>query len=678
MELVDGVTLRAKIHHERTELRKLLKYLQQVAEGLAKAHAAGIVHRDLKPDNIMITRDDYAKILDFGLAKLIEPQRPLGSGSGASSEVGTAIMAQHSLAGMVMGTAGYMSPEQAQGKVKEIDQRSDIFSFGCILFEAVTGRKAFEGKDILDSLHNIVHAPTPQIKETNANAPNELQRIVRRCLAKDPDERYQTIKDVALELKEVRQGMAGAAELDTTSPSSGSTETSGRQTNAQSATLTSSAAYLVSQLRSHQRSAAITLAALVIAGAALGYFSYFKHKRAPALTEQDTILIADFDNKTGDAVFDGALKQALAVQLEQSPFLNIFPDERIQQTLRLMGRSTDVRVTWDVAREICERQGLKAMLVGSIAPLGSHYAVGLEVVNARTTDVLAREEGEAESKEQVLSVLRMKATRLREKLGESLSTIQKFDAAPENTTSSLEALKNKSAATELAGKGQFREAISLLKRAVELDPQFASGYSGLAVNSNNIGQREAAREYAAKAYELRERASEPERLRIIANYYLLATGELEKAIETQELLKQTYPRNSSARNLLANTLSFVGQHERAVAELEEAVRLEPTSAQYFRNLARQLRYLGRFQEAKSVLERASTQKLDASVLRLERYVNAFLQGDTVEMQSQMEWFRARPEDLFSLGLQTAVPGGRWPISQGSRVSGAVGRTFSAR
>src|SRR2546421_11962530 len=241
MEYIDGVTLREKIHRDRVPLSKLLKYLIQVAEGLSKAHAAGIVHRDLKPDNIMITRDDYAKVLDFGLAKLVETERSLGVSSAQASEVGTRIMAQQSLAGMVMGTAGYMSPEQAQGKVKEIDQRSDIFSFGCILFEAATGHKPFEGQDLLDSLHKIVHAPTPQIKETNANAPNELQRIVRRCLAKDPDECYQTIKDVALELKEVRQGMAGAAELDTTVPPSGSSETLVGKTTTQSARLTSSA-----------------------------------------------------------------------------------------------------------------------------------------------------------------------------------------------------------------------------------------------------------------------------------------------------------------------------------------------------------------------------------------------------------------------------------------------------
>ena len=204
MEFIDGVTLREKIHHEQTNLRKLLRYLQHVAEGLAKAHAAEIVHRDLKPDNIMITRDGHAKILDFGLAKLIE--RPPVSG-GDSSEVATAVMPQHSTPGAIMGTVGYMSPEQAQGKTKEIDQRSDIFSFGCILFEAATGKKPFEGESVVKSLHMVIYEPAPPIIEFNPTAPSDLQRIVRRCLAKDPEERYQTIKDVAIELRDLRREM---------------------------------------------------------------------------------------------------------------------------------------------------------------------------------------------------------------------------------------------------------------------------------------------------------------------------------------------------------------------------------------------------------------------------------------------------------------------------------------
>lgn len=280
IEHIDGDTLRDKIHHDKAPLQKLLKYLTQVAEGLAKAHAAGIVHRDLKPDNIMITRDDYAKILDFGLAKLIEPQRPLGSDSAASSEVGTAIIAQHSLAGLVMGTTGYMSPEQAQGKVREIDQRSDIFSFGCILFEAVTGHRPFAAESVIKSLHKVVYESAPPIKDFNPSAPPDLQRIVRRCLAKDPNERYQTIKDVALDLKEARRGLAEPAELDTTAPPSGSSETSGRPSIGQSTRPTSSAEYIVSEIKRHKKSVAIIFAALVVA---LGYglYKFASQKRPP-------------------------------------------------------------------------------------------------------------------------------------------------------------------------------------------------------------------------------------------------------------------------------------------------------------------------------------------------------------------------------------------------------------
>ena len=282
MEFVDGLTLREKIHQERTELQKLLRYLQQVAEGLARAHATGIVHRDLKPDNIMITRDEHAKILDFGLAKLVE-QRPASSPEG-SSEVATAVLPQHSTPGTVMGTVGYMSPEQAQGKTKEIDHRSDIFSFGCILFEAATRRKAFEGKDTLDSLHNIVHAPTPVIKDLNPLAPDDLQRIVRRCLAKDPDKRYQSIKEVAIELEELHQELKG--ELLDSVPQSASgaqsttsgqtrmheTMTTGQQSAASSeierSRPTSSAHIILNELGRHKRGLAIALISslLVIGG----------------------------------------------------------------------------------------------------------------------------------------------------------------------------------------------------------------------------------------------------------------------------------------------------------------------------------------------------------------------------------------------------------------------------
>src|SRR5438046_5563095 len=274
MEFVDGLTLRQLIHDQHTDLAKLLRYLQNVADGLAKAHASGIVHRDLKPDNIMVTRDGHAKVLDFGLAKLIEPQQAIGTRASGSSEVATALLAQPSSPGTVMGTVGYMSPEQAQGKTNEIDQRSDIFSFGCILFEAVTGQKPFAGKDTLDSLHNIVHAPTPNVKELNPAAPDELQRIVRRCLAKDPEERYQTIKDVAIEIKEVRRELQGRAGIDTTVPPAATVSLAsggGAEASHISATPTSlsptpssthpsSAEYIFDEIKRHKTVASVVVA----------------------------------------------------------------------------------------------------------------------------------------------------------------------------------------------------------------------------------------------------------------------------------------------------------------------------------------------------------------------------------------------------------------------------------
>src|SRR2546422_1797158 len=286
MEFVEGKTLREKIHLERTKLRRLLRYLQNVAEGLAKAHAAGIVHRDLKPDNIMITRDGHAKILDFGLAKLIEPQPMPG---GDSSEVATVVMRQHSSPGTVMGTVGYMSPEQAQGKTKEIDQRSDIFSFGCILFEAATGRKPFEGDSIIKSLHMVVYEPAPPIADFNPSAPTELQRIVRRCLAKDPDERYQSIKEVAIELKELRRELQTSPGIDTTVPPPRSTtelSTDGgpmvQSTAARSGSIPptiSSAEYLVSGIKKHKLSAGVAFAILLVLISGAGYW-IFKYRAA--------------------------------------------------------------------------------------------------------------------------------------------------------------------------------------------------------------------------------------------------------------------------------------------------------------------------------------------------------------------------------------------------------------
>jgi eukaryotic-like serine/threonine-protein kinase len=681
MEFIDGDTFGNVIQSE-TDLRKLVRYLQHVVEGLSKAHAAGIVHRDLKPDNIMVTRDGHVKILDFGIAKLIEAHTL----SSTSSEIDTAITLQHSQPGMVLGTVGYMSPEQARGRTNDIDRRSDIFSFGCILFEAVTGHKAFAGEDAIDSLNKIIRGSPPPITDFRPDASKSLQRIVRRCLAKNPKDRYQTTRDVAIELRELHRELANPAGMDITGAPASIEAVTGVQLKSPSPDSSSSpparassAEYLISQVKlnksgaiatvgllllstalillwylTHSHAAVLTMGLLALA-LSLMWFWYLRRTRAVPLTDKDTIVLADFLNTTGDAVFDGTLKLALAVQLGQSPFLNIFGDDRLREALRFMDRSPDERVTRDVGREICLRQGLKALLAGSIAALGSHYVITLEAINALTGDAIAREQTEAESKEQVLKKLGKAATRLREKMGESLASIQKFDAPIEQaTTSSLDALKTYSIGRELALGNKDREAMPFLKRAVELDPNFAQAYDKLAGSYSNTGQQELAIEAFQKAFDLRERSSEYEKLRIAADYYAFATFEADKFIEAYELLVRTYPRDFVAWNNLGNRFNSVGQFAKAVEACRESIRLNPNWVTPRSNLALAFLSLNRFDEARQVISEALAQRLESTAMHSHRYSIAFAQGDAAAMKQQIDWARGRPDEYLAQAWQAEV------------------------
>jgi len=608
LEYIDGDTLRDKIHRDKAPAEELLQYLIQVAEGLNKAHLAGIVHRDLKPENIMITRDGYAKILDFGLAKLIEQRSSVDSDSFNSGEVASAVTAQHSLAGMVMGTAGYMSPEQAQGHVQEIDHRSDIFSFGCILFEALTRHRPFVGTRVVESLHKVVYESPPPIKNFNPSVPPDLERTVRLCLAKDPEQRYQTIKDVTIDLKKIRFGIVG-------------------------------------EIKRHKRIAAIVLSALLIATAAFAYFSNLKPNRAPVLTDQDTILIADFNNKTGDKDFDDTLQRALVMQLEQSPFFTIFSDERIDQTLGYMLRPPAERLTPEIAREICQREGLKAMLTGSIAPLGAHYYLTLEAIDPRTGDALVRTQKEVESKERVLRTLGEAATELRQKLGESLSSLQKFDAPLEQaTTSSLEALKDYSLAMRQIGPDALATKIVLYKRAIELDPNFALAYARLSLTYVASQQAELAMEAARNAFELRDRVSEWERFDISIRYYQFVTVEWDKVVETAQLWISTYPKAPQPYNILATHFRWSGQYERAIEAANQAISRPPAFVGEYDSLGRALMGLNRFREAQNAYERALAQKLESYNVHRGLYVLAFINGDAVAIQRELD---TQPTDLAS-------------------------------
>ncbi|HET6889481.1 MAG TPA: tetratricopeptide repeat protein, partial [Pyrinomonadaceae bacterium] len=559
---------------------------------------------------------------------------------------------------------------------------------GVVLYEMVAGCLPFQGPTANDVIAAILNEKEPPpLARFARDVPGELEHIVSKALRKDREERYQTVKDMLIDLKDLRRDLELQAQLERTTPPESSeraTSESNRQRLATAASAgvvetdaaaavrpTSSAEYVVAEFKRHKRGAVIMLALLLGTAAVLSYLFYFKPKPAAALTEKDTILLADFDNTTGDAVFDGTLKQALAAQLSQSPFLNIFGDERIREALRFMGRSADERLMRDVALEICQRQGLKALLAGSISSLGSHYVITLEAINAQSGDAITREQVEAESKEQVLKKLGEASTKLREQLGESLASIQKFDAPIEQaTTSSLEAFKAYTLGREQHLKGKYLEAIPLYKRAADLDPNFALAYARLAyvyVNSRQFGL---AAEASQKAYDLRNRVSERERLVIASNYYDDVTREVEKKIETLELWKRTYPSDFQPHNNLALQYNNLGQYEKAVEEAREAIGLNPNAAPAHSNLATALVGLNRLDEAKEVIERALAQKIETMWMHRNLYLIAFVRGDTAAMKQQIEWANGKPDEYAAQ---------RWQ-AETAAFSGQLRKTreFSAR
>jgi eukaryotic-like serine/threonine-protein kinase len=638
-EYVEGETLRQRMvnaPHNRMRVAEAVDVAAQVAAALTAAHEAGIAHRDIKPENVMIRRDGFVKVLDFGLAKLIEPSAPgedtqAPTASGASTE-----------AGIVIGTPRYMSPEQARGE--KVDIRTDIFSLGVMMYEMVAGRAPFEGETVSEIIAAILRDEPPKLAE----APPELERIVQRALRKDRAERYQRAKDSLDDLNQLKERLlveklavpssGGSSRNRTLPPEGGATN--------------------------KRRRAIIALAAITISIAALAAWFYFN--RAPVLTSKDTILLADFENKTGEEIFDKMLKQGLAIQLQQTPFLNLFPEARVRHELTLMKRSPNERVTAEIALEICQRQNLKAFIAGSLASLGSHYVITLEAVNGQSGESLANEQAQAESKEQVLGAISQAARRLRERLGESLSSIQRYDRPlHEGTTASLQAFKAYSQAIESSVSGRLRESIPLYKRAIDIDPDFAHAHCQLAIMYWNTDRPELAAGYAKKAYELKERAGEIEKFRITYVYHWSATGDLNKAIESLLQQRRTYPREFAGPNDLAVNYYLLGQFEQAIPEARESIRLNPNFAGAYLNLARPLIRLNRFAEAKDVLEQALQRGLDQRMFHFLLYQLAFINSDTTGMQRQIDWGRGNPEESFALDWQTgaAAYAGQWRKAQ---------------